>query len=244
MARIEKLHPIEHKTISLEKKQVERPKKEIPEYAHTDLNKLPHYAILPARSPMLAGQKALEQFKAQFGEIKSPTYLAQIIKHREKEGASSEEIEELTNLKYKYHKGITALRNEMDSYGVTENSTYCILLRSYLKDHEANLNCGECSSLLKDILNRKGIDAQNIYFYTTNADGQRVNKAEHVFTVINLAPDAFISDPSTWGEDAIVCDAWADICMKTPDALNFYRNFFLLEDKHNMYFEHADAFCD
>ena len=40
---------------------------------------------------------------------------------------------------------------------------------------------------------------------------------------------ANIKEPDTWGKNAVICDAWAQICMKVPEAIEYYNNLFNLE---------------
>lgn len=57
-------------------------------------------------------------------------------------------------------------------------------------------NCGDFASLALYFCKKHNCPAENILL--ANAD--------HEFVVINRLPDSDINDPSTWGEDAIICD--------------------------------------
>ena len=247
MTKINEAGNTQPKIVSLQKYRREKQKREIPDTVQQEaqnLDNMPHYKIVPSKHPIIEAQKTLEHFHSDFGEVKSPTYIAQIIKKRSQEGADDEEISDLMLKRHEYHIGLSKIRSEMNQYGYMNNAVYCILLTSFMAKYGTYLNCGECSSLIKNMLDKKGVEAHNVYMTTQNEQGERVNKAEHVFTVINMKEDAKINDPSTWGDDAVVCDVWANIAMGKDEAIEYYRDLFSIDDRYVLHFEYSDNFWD
>lgn len=62
-------------------------------------------------------------------------------------------------------------------------------------------NCGELAALVHVSLKRKGFNSSCEIFQITNGD--------HMFNVIDRIPGSDINDPSTWGENSLVADAWS-----------------------------------
>ena len=59
-----------------------------------------------------------------------------------------------------------------------------------------------------------------------------------------MKEDAKINDPSTWGDDAVVCDVWANIAMGKDEAIEYYRDLFSIDDRYVLHFEYSDNFWD
>lgn len=62
-------------------------------------------------------------------------------------------------------------------------------------------NCGELAVLVYVSLKKKGFNSSCEIFEITNGD--------HVFNVIDRLPGSKLNDPSTWGENALIADAWS-----------------------------------
>lgn len=62
-------------------------------------------------------------------------------------------------------------------------------------------NCAELADLVYVSLKRKGFGSSCEIVQITNGD--------HVFNVIDRLPGSNLNDPTTWGENALVADAWS-----------------------------------
>lgn len=80
-------------------------------------------------------------------------------------------------------------------------------------------NCGERAFLVSDQLNKMGIANKIVEISGNNPH------SAHVFNVIGLAPNADITKPETWGNNAVIIDTWANKTGKANDIIKFYREF-------------------
>lgn len=62
-------------------------------------------------------------------------------------------------------------------------------------------NCGEYADLVLNFLRKNNVDLAELVVIIDD---------NHVFVVINRNPKSDINKPEEWGENAIICDAWAN----------------------------------
>ncbi len=209
---------------------------------NVNLNNIPHYPIMPkAKSIMNAAQKALEEFKLEFGDVKSATYVCEEIKQAKKANVDNSILDALFNKRQTYSAQVKKMRKNFKQNQYKCFDDYINALKKYLHENGTYLNCNECADLTIDSLQKQGVKANNVLIYSTNKEGVRTSFLEHVFTLAGLEPNCDIANPSTWGDKAVICDAWAGKCLPAKDGINFYKEFFGTDDSiHNLMFE----FCD
>ena len=85
-------------------------------------------------------------------------------------------------------------------------------------------NCGENSIVISEALDKKGIEHKEVCFYI-----KRVYSCEsdHIFSVIGTKENADFTDPSSWGNNAVIIDGWMNFALSVPDAIREYENFFM-----------------
>ena len=57
--------------------------------------------------------------------------------------------------------------------------------------------------------------------------------------------NADVHNPLTWGENAVIVDAWIGKTFSVQDGINFYKEFFMFNKntpEHNMYIGTRDDF--
>jgi len=64
-------------------------------------------------------------------------------------------------------------------------------------------NCAGQAAVARMYLRERGVFNVD-YVYLENGD--------HVFLIIGRAKNSNIEDPTTWGENAVICDPWANTC--------------------------------
>lgn len=74
------------------------------------------------------------------------------------------------------------------------------IIADYAQQREV-ANCGELATIVYVSLKRKRFNSSCEVIHITNGD--------HVFNVIDRIPGSDINDPSTWGENALIADAWS-----------------------------------
>ena len=85
--------------------------------------------------------------------------------------------------------------------------------------------CQECSILMYNKFSNKGIPAQNVRFAIEQKNGFDTDR-NHAFTVIGLDKDAKLSNPKTWGKNAVIVDGWANIVKRAKDGIEYFKEMF------------------
>lgn len=231
-------HSANNAPISLCKSEkIEQPVKEpVESVKQTDLNLIPYYKT-DIKTTFKICYQTLSDFKKEYYPLKSATYICELKKQAKRRG-DIEEFNRLEEKKREYSGKIKKMRREIFSHGVISPAEKTEKLRQYIKENGSFMNCQECADLMLDMLHKKGVVAENLCLITLNSDKNRVNYAEHVFTIAGLDPKADISNPETWGQNAVIVDGWAGICMKANEGIKYYNNFFNIDsDKHILSFE-------
>lgn len=60
---------------------------------------------------------------------------------------------------------------------------------------------------------------------TINAEVYLIRGGDHVMLVINRSKDSDPKNPTTWGDNAVICDPWSDMVFKASDYLTKVKNF-------------------
>lgn len=223
---------IDIKKLKKEEKQVKYNTENI------NLNNIPHYQIIVKNGDVLDSAKStLTEFHNEFGKVKSATYVCEEIKQAKRQNAPNHIIDELNQKRQNYSANVKKMRKTVFQTKYNSFDEYINSLKSYLHKNGTFLNCNECADLTLDSLRKKGINAHNVMIYSTNQEGNRTSFLEHIFTVAGLKENCDITDPTTWGSKAIICDAWANKCMPAKDCIDFYKDFFAVNpSKHNLKF--------
>jgi hypothetical protein len=78
-------------------------------------------------------------------------------------------------------------------------------------EHVGCGNCGESAALAFMHLHDRHVHPLDLM------EGQNV---DHAFVVIGRAPKGDAAEPETWGQDAVVCDPWGGLWLKTGKAFS------------------------
>lgn len=204
----------------------------------TNLNNIPHYPIMAKNADIYdSAQKTLAEFHQEFGKVKSATYVCEEIKQAKRQNAPNHIIDELNQKRQNYSANVKKMRKTVFQTKYNNFDDYINSLKNYLHENGTFLNCNECADLTLDNLRKKGINAHNVMIYSTNQEGNRTSFLEHVFTIAGLQENCDITDPTTWGSKAIICDVWADKCLPAKDCIEFYKDFFAVNPlTHNLKF--------
>ena len=97
-------------------------------------------------------------------------------------------------------------------------------------------NCGEQAILLSDQMNNQGIANKIVSMEIYRKNSSFPNKG-HTFCLIGLDKNAKLSDPSTWGKDAVAVDLWSNSVEQAQKALrNFFKMFGYDKKKNDIKF--------
>ena len=95
-------------------------------------------------------------------------------------------------------------------------------------------NCGEVSSAILYYLKQKGEDAHKIHIQIKKKLFKKPENrlfSDHSFVVIGLKKDAKLTDPKTWGNNAVIVDAWNGVVGKAKEVLDQYQRMFKFNPK-------------
>ena len=101
-------------------------------------------------------------------------------------------------------------------------------------------NCEQQAELLCGKFNEKGIKAKVVnFFINTKHNKQRRECGSHSFVVLDMKQGAKISNPKTWGEDAVLVDTWTNQAEPTEIGLKYLQEMFIFNPKTE-YIEYID----
>jgi hypothetical protein len=96
-------------------------------------------------------------------------------------------------------------------------------------------NCGEKVYYIYNELNKKGVTNQSIVEISGNS-----NDKNHVFNVIGMVENADITKPETWGQNAVIIDAFENKIGSVYKNLRFYEKAFGYNEENPMSFKKLD----
>lgn len=95
------------------------------------------------------------------------------------------------------------VRNSPTNHQFADNATYKFFLQNEYTRKYSLGNCIEYTLLaLEYVLNHADSEVR--------AEAFQINNGDHVFLVINRKPYSSLSDPMRWGDNAYICDPWAN----------------------------------
>lgn len=101
-------------------------------------------------------------------------------------------------------------------------------------------NCEQQAELLCNRLNEKGNRAKVVnFFISTKNKKQRRECGSHSFVILDMKQGAKISDPKTWGEDAVLADTWSNQVAPASMGLKYLQEMFVFNPKTE-YIEYID----
>lgn len=162
------------------------------------------------------GEKALRRFNSEFPYVCSNTQYNTIIE-RHKDDSRYEKLLPII-------KGKSCLAGlKLDGIRATYKQTPDKI--NYLKKavkFQKVANCQERSFLIHNELEQMGIKSQNIRLNFVPKNDKKISK-NHAFTVIGLDNNAEINNPHTWGKNAVIVDAWANMVKRAAEGIEYIK---------------------
>ena len=153
------------------------------------------------------GNDLIERFNTKFPNTKSSTYYVALANYLEANNGDRDKINEL-------RMNAETLSKISEQENIDDVPT----------EERQVMECRHRAEIITKWLKEQGInDVQEIMICTKDINFE---KGEHVFNVIGMAEDADTKNPSTWGENAVVVDAWSGKVFTPKEALKFYKDFF------------------
>lgn len=190
----------------------------------------------------IIAEKFLKKCNDVIPYTKSNSYIAAKINQHYGDKKYQDLIDKLFNLYEDYNKAISKNRQELRSHRLFNNFKE---LTDYLKNTIIKTkfaNCAEKNYVLQSMFLKENISANAVRMFTkTKKTGEIVHGKDHTFLVLNLSPYAQLDAPTTWGNKAIVVDAWSNIVMKADEAIRYFEKIFSNNlQKEKVIFESAN----
>ena len=180
------------------------------------------------------GRNVMNEFYEKYPKLDSFTMSETIYKGFERNNANSYLREKAKAKADKdFNTMIGILEKRPDNKDVTFNQYINIIEKEF--DEYNFANCGERAYYLHNEMNKKGIDNTIIEIGVKSASNS------HVFNVIGLDKNADITNPETWGENALVVDVWANKLLPPKEAVAYYKEFLNYGENNPMEFEKLDV---
>lgn len=184
------------------------------------------------RQNLKTGEAVLREFKKEFPVLHSNTYLAIRRFQHQDSNKFAKILPKIQKVEQKYNQGVGLTREMTDDVfdevlsGSSSFGTYVTKLKEVLAFIKYG-NCGEYSDIVDFKLINKGENSHNIAMsFKDPKTGKERNYGKHVFTVFGFKEGAQLTNPKTWGQDAVVVDAWANIVMRSNDAIEYFKTMF------------------
>lgn len=178
-------------------------------------------------------QNLLNDFNAEFPNIKSSTLSDIKLEHLIINGAPEAEINAAKQEFYDTDKLYSIMHNEAKKIKGFD------FRRSCIKKYNI-ANCGDRAQIIDEKL--KSLNYINTKKMMVKGNNDFGN---HVFNVIGFDKNADMTNPNTWGPNAVVVDAWANKVMTPAEAVDFYKEFLLYNAKNEpIYFNDEESFVN
>lgn len=118
---------------------------------------------------------------------------------------------------------------------------FASILKKYMVKGKV-ANCAEQAYLAQAKLKSHNKDSKAIYahIHDKRTDDYRIN-GQHVFLVLGLDKNAKISEPKTWGTNAIIVDPWSGLVKRANQGLKTIKDLFIFDSqKEYIVFEDGD----
>jgi len=184
------------------------------------------------------GEGVYKNFKKDFPVVRSNTFVDAKISEHLGSDKFKKLIPKLKHLEYKYGNGVSTERKQRrgNNFSIPE---YINNLRNVLAEKKY-ANCGEQAQIIQYQLFQKG-EKPHIISMLFKYECLGVNMNDHTFTVFGLKKGAELDNPKTWGNHAVVVDPWANIVMKSSDAIEYFKTKFLFKpERHVIQYELSD----
>lgn len=162
------------------------------------------------------GRNALEAFNKTFPKVESFS-MAQLKAIRTTDPQTKREI--LGQCSELYSR-LEALRKEVYGKPYSSFLEYINALKQSIKKYNV-ADCGNRTDVIIGSLKIDGRTAQKVEMVVFDSTGKQ--KSNHIFPVMAMKKSADMNNLETWGENAIIIDAWANIVMKSKEGVNYLK---------------------
>ena len=100
-------------------------------------------------------------------------------------------------------------------------------------------NCGEQAVLVSNFLNNRGVLNKIVSMDVYKNKSLSYPICGHSFCVIGLDKNADLTNPKTWGGDAVIVDLWSNTVKQARKAISFFSDMMGVNKKQNKVIFHS-----
>ena len=182
------------------------------------------------------GESAIQKFNEENPKAESSTYYTDLAEYLIRYGNDKEKLEKL-----KSNPQFTGLAQYIEDYQAGKISIEELQQKSTKLDNGngINIRCEERAEMLKNSFTQQGVRSEVISLaeidnieIREDEEGKYpfMPRPEHAFCVIGLDENADTTNPSTWGKNAVIVDAWLSKTFSVEEGINYYKEFFRYND--------------
>lgn len=195
------------------------------------------------RKNILIGERFLKLFNSSYPRLHSNSALEFKILKIKDNPRYQKILPKIVEIADKYfNKELSSIRIKMYKHYFTNlNSFETLSLKiNTLKKLIQKYNCADCgerAEILQYNLLSNGIKAHKITMEVKNKSLlKRFNNDmnNHSFVVIGMKDGAILTNPKTWGNKAVIVDAWSKICLPAKDALQYFETLLNFNPNQNI----------
>lgn len=183
-------------------------------------------SFLGLRENKLLGERLLKEFYKEFGHMQSSSMLKHKIAKYKKAKRSSYFTTKKMEAK--------AIKLEKEIYDPKYNNIYAPVApykseNEFIKNLNTMLkslkkaNCWEDMAIMSNKLKMAG---EKPRLFIIDLLYNNFGHCNHFTCVFGLKKDAKIAEPKTWGNQAVIVDAWSNIVMESKQALEYFYKLF------------------
>jgi hypothetical protein len=178
------------------------------------------------------GNSVICQFNDENPDAKSSTFYDTVSRYLEQYGQDSTKLKEL-----KSNPKFADLAQYIEDYQSGKISIEELEQTATNLDNNGNnnINCGDRAKIIQNQFSKTNTRCEIIGLMALDGAEWREDengkylwmpRGEHAFCVIGLDENADTTDPTTWGENAVIVDAWLGKTFSVKDGIEYYREFF------------------
>lgn len=182
------------------------------------------------------GKSAIQQFNEEHPNVESATYYGSLAEYLRTYGNDKNKLEEL-----KQNPNFSELANYIDDFqngkiSIEELEKKAETLGVGDEKNGTSLDCEDRARLLEKKFNENGTKSIVLDVADIEHFGQDEGRGSHTFCVVGMAENADTTNPSTWGKNAVIVDAWIGKSFSVQEGIDYYKEFLRFDDKHKMTF--------
>lgn len=180
------------------------------------------------------GKDTIKALRTEIGKPQSSTYLDTKIMQQYHNPNKDHFVYRLKDLSKAWEEKMQSMYDKYFEYQDNPPEDLIPRLKEMVKKYKM-ANCDIQSLITKDELEKRGENAhifcidiieKPIKFLFFKITDVKILKCNHMFTMIGLDEKFIPNKPETWGENAVMVDAWSERVLAGKEAFQWLKKFF------------------